>query len=559
MQDNGYIEEYREAIRKGDIIAGHELIDELDNLIADKSDPRFRFDTEEADIRMGFIENCVRLTKSPFYNKPMRLMLWQKAFISAVYGFYMADDGTERFREILLMLARKGGKSEFCSALILTDFFIGGSGRDIVCSSNDDNQADILYQACDTMRQLIDPKNLDSWRNQKGLRCLYNNNKVFKISERVKNKEGRNIDLAIADETHELRDGVIINSIKQSQSLKPNPKFISITTEGFVQDGWLAKELIRMRRIIRGEIEDAASVRTLPWLYTQDSEAEVWNGNRENRLWMKSNPSLGIVKRYDYLEQQIAHARESKEDRAFVLTKDFNIPQLTSEAWLMSEDISYDSSFSIDWISGAVCVGGVDLAETTDTASAWILAIKPDDDRIYGVTMTWIPSSKLDPKLDDSQGGARYAEWQREGCLRVDDSGNYLDTTIVADWFYELYKKYRIRLYKCGYDVRFSKEWTDRMSDYGFDTEMVYQRPEVMSLPIRMVEKDLQCHRLMGLTSVSRWSFANCALKLDAKGYAMIAKIDGQASRRIDNAVSCVIAYEMLRRYQADLRRALVR
>ena len=332
MQDNGYIEEYREAIRKGDIIAGHELIDELDNLIADKSDPRFRFDTEEADIRMGFIENCVRLTKSPFYNKPMRLMLWQKAFISAVYGFYMADDGTERFREILLMLARKGGKSELCSALILTDFFIGGSGRDIVCSSNDDNQADILYQACDTMRQLIDPKNLDSWRNQKGLRCLYNNNKVFKISERVKNKEGRNIDLAIADETHELKDGVIINSIKQSQSLKPNPKFISITTEGFVQDGWLAKELIRMRRIIRGEIEDAASIRTLPWLYTQDSEAEVWNGNRENRLWMKSNPSLGIVKRYDYLEQQIAHARESKEDRAFVLTKDFNIPQLTSEA-----------------------------------------------------------------------------------------------------------------------------------------------------------------------------------------------------------------------------------
>ena len=448
--------------------------------------------------------------------------------------------------------------SELSSALLLTDFFIGGRGMDIVCSSNDDNQADILYQACDTMRQLVDPESLDSWRNQKGLRCLVNNNKMFKISERIRAREGRNIDTACFDEAHELKEGSIIKAIEQSQSLKINPKFIVLSTEGFVQDGWLSKELIRCRQILNHEIEDEASIRTLPFLYTQDSTEEVWMGNRENRLWMKSNPTLGVVKRYDYLEQQIALAKQSKEDRAFVLTKDFNIPQLTSEAWLMSEDFSYDwQPFDPSEFHNAVAVGGVDLSETTDLSSAKVILRRPNDPNKYLLSMYWIPEPKLDPKNNDQNAGARYADWQRDGLIRVDAGKNYINTTLVADWFYELYQKYHIRLYKCGYDVKFSQEFTDRMDDYGFDYEMVYQRPEVMSLPNKMVETDLKHRQIIGLNTVDRWCLSNCALKLDAKGYGLVVKIDGQDSRRIDGAVSLIIAYEMYRRYQSDIERYL--
>ena len=125
---NGCLKEYYHQIMTGEIIAGYELKDELSKLMEEMHDDRYIYDTRDADLRMDFMENCVRLTKSPFYGQPMKLMLWQKAFISAVYGFKMADDLTDRFRRILLLIARKNTKSETCSGLALTELITGNDG-----------------------------------------------------------------------------------------------------------------------------------------------------------------------------------------------------------------------------------------------------------------------------------------------------------------------------------------------------------------------------------------------------------------------------------------------
>ena len=168
VEKMSYLIEYREAIRRGEIIAGMELITELDNLIEDLNNPKYIYDTKDAEMRIDFMQNCIRLTKSPFYNKPMKLMLWQKAFIETVFSFKMANETyidssgrkkhVDRFKKILLLIARKNTKSETCSALELTEGIIGNEGADLVCSSNDDIQASILYDAIDTMRLLIDPE-----------------------------------------------------------------------------------------------------------------------------------------------------------------------------------------------------------------------------------------------------------------------------------------------------------------------------------------------------------------------------------------------------------------
>ena len=102
-----YLLEYREAIRRGEIVAGQELITELDNLIRDLDNDRYIYDTTDAYNRISFMENCIKLTKSPFYGKPMKLMLWQKAFIEVMYSFKMADTGFDRFQRIVLLIARK--------------------------------------------------------------------------------------------------------------------------------------------------------------------------------------------------------------------------------------------------------------------------------------------------------------------------------------------------------------------------------------------------------------------------------------------------------------------
>ena len=148
--DNSALLEYKARIETGEILVGRELWQELTRLADDMSNERYFYDTADALKRMHFMEHCVRLTKSPFYNKPMILMLWQKAFIETIYSFKMTEESAEkgfsidRFKKILLLIARKNTKSETCSGLAETELFIGNAGADIVCSSNDDNQASIV-------------------------------------------------------------------------------------------------------------------------------------------------------------------------------------------------------------------------------------------------------------------------------------------------------------------------------------------------------------------------------------------------------------------------------
>lgn len=553
IKTNGWLEEYYQKIMSGEIIAGYELKDELTKLMDDMNDDRYIYDTSDADMRIDFMQHCIRLTKSPFYGQPMILMLWQKAFISVAYGFKMASDQTDRFRRILLLIARKNTKSETCSGLGLTEMIIGNDGADIVCSSNDDNQAGILYNAIDTMRLMIDPKQKDTWKNQQWIKCKINGSKVFKLSDRTRNKEGRNIDFAVIDEVHEMKDNVIIKSIEQSQSLKPNPKLFLITTEGFVNDGFLDGELIKARKIISGEDDSISAERYLPWLYTQDSEQEVWN---DERTWMKSNPTLGIVKRWDYLREQVDAARRSKVDRMFTLSKDFNFKVSNSEAWLMGELLEYSRVFNLDDFRGSIVLGGVDLAETTDMCSAKVLMMKKDDPTKYIHSMYWIPESKL-KQSDDKESGAKYVEWAKEGLIRIVE-GNEVDVSLIADWFAELYKEHDIRLYKAGYDQRFAKEFLKRMDEYGFEYEMIYQNRYVLTSPMRLVEADIRDQLInRNDNPIDIWCLGNTSIQMWDTGHIMPIKIKNQANRRIDGTLSEIMAYEMLRRYKTEMTNAL--
>lgn len=551
--DNSYLLEYHARIESGEIIVGRELWAELERLREDILSEAYIYDTDDALLRMDFMENCIRLTKSPYYNKPMVLMLWQKAFIEAVYSFKMSDTTFRRFKKVLLLIARKNTKSETCSALGLSEFFLGNEGADIVCSSNDDNQASIIYDSIDTMRLLIDPDELDTHRNQRFLLNKNTNSKIFKLSDRTRNKEGRNIDVAFLDESHEMKDNVIAKSIEQSQSLKDEPLFINLTTEGFITDGYLDNELKKARAIINGEDDGIMAERTLPWLYTQDSEAEIWQNPKS---WVKSNPSLGIVKKWEYLDEQIDLAKNSKSDRIFVLSKDFNIKQNSAVSWLNLEEYDYKAVYNLEDFKGCICLGAVDLSETTDLTSAKILMMRPGDRTKYIYSMYFIPESKLDDS-DDRQAGAKYKEWAAEGYITITE-GNDIDLAVVADWFYSLYKDYNIKLWKCGYDQRFAKDWINRMELYGWskasdDLVMILQNAQTLSNAIKLLEADFN-HQLVNYNDnpVDKWNLGNASIKVNDLGQCLLVK--SEPSKRIDGAVCKAILYEMYRQNRTEFR-----
>ena len=563
-QDNSFLLRYKAEIDEGTILVGQELYQELENLVDDLfHNDEYFFDPDSAHLRMNFMEGCIKLTKSPFYGKPMVLMLWQKAYIEAFYAFKMAREYRDhkklidRFKKSLLLIARKNTKSETCSALANSEFIVGNEGSDIVCSSNDDAQASIVYDAVDMMRQLYDPESLDTKRNQRFILNKGTQTKIFKLSDRTRNKEGRNIDFAILDEVHEMQTNVIAKSIEQSQSLKENPKFIEITTEGFVIDGYLDSELRKARAIIFGEDDSISAARFLPWLYTQDSVQEIF---QDKRTWQKSNPTIGIIKRWDYLEEQVDLAKASKADRIFVLSKDFNIKQAAVESWLNIEDYSYPAVYDLEKLRGSYCLGHVDLAETTDLCCAKALVMLPDDPVKYIITMYFIPQSKLEPDNDDHNAGAKYKEWAQAGYITVCE-GNDIDVSLCADWFYTLLKKHGITLYKCGYDQRFAKDWLARMDEYGWtkqygEVEMVLQNAQTLNNALLLVEADLKA-RLINYDEnpVDRWCFSNSCLKVNDLRQALCVKTEN--AKKIDGSVAFISLYEMYRRYRSDLRKLI--
>lgn len=547
---------YYDAICKGEIIAGQDIKTELENLIADLDNHEFIYDTRDADIRISFIESCIRLTKSPYYGKPMILLPWEKAFIEVSYSFKIESldtgDWVDRFQEILLLITRKNGKTELIAALELTELILGDNGSDIVCSGTNDGTADLAYTAIDTMRLLIDPKSVDTWRNQKGITCFANNNHIYKLSDSTRQKEGRNIDVAGIDEIWSLLDDGIYKPIQQSTSTKDKFKIFMFGSEGFV-DGFLNEKRAEYTGIIYGENDTDAAKRKLPWIYSQDDEREVWetDGRGINPAWEKSNPSIGKIKKWSYLKDRVDEARKSKADRAFVLSKDFNFKVSNSEAWLLREMLLNSYSFNIADFKNSICLGGVDLAETTDMCAAKILMMKPNDKTKYIYQHYWIPESKLESS-DDITAGAKYGEWARNGLLTIHE-GNEVDVSKIADWFGDLYKQYKIRLYKCGYDQRFAKEFVKRMDDYGFEVEMILQNRYVLSNPMRLVEADIKDGVInYNGNPIDIWCLENTSVQIWDTGHIMPVKVKGQAARRIDGALALIDVYEMLRRYRTD-------
>ena len=560
--DNSYLLRYKAEIECGKILVGQELFQELENLTEDLfHNEDYYYDTSSANLRMDFMENCIRLTKSPYYNKPMVLLLWQKAFIETLYSFKMAREFQDnkkvidRFRKALLLIARKNAKSETCSALGNAEFIVGNAGADLVCSSNDDAQSSIVYDAVDTMRQLYDPNDLDTKRNQRFILNKGTNTKIYKLSDRTRNKEGRNIDWGILDEAHEMKTNVIAKSIEQSQSIKENPKFIIITTEGFVVDGYLDNLLKTARKIVSGEDDSISATRFLPWLYTQDSEQEIFQNPRS---WQKSNPTLGIIKRWDYLEMQVDLAKKSKPDRIFVLSKDFNFKQNAVESWLNIEDYTYNATYDMEDLRGSYCLGHVDLAETTDLCCCKALVMKPNDKTKYIITMYFIPQTKLEIENDDHNAGAKYKEWAKNGYITICE-GNDIDLSLCADWFYKLLKEYDIKLYKCGYDQRFAKDWLKQMEVYGWskqygDVEMVLQNAQTLNNALLLVEADLKAHLInYNENPVDRWCFKNSCLKVNELRQALCIKTEN--AKKIDGSVTLISLYEMYRRYRSDLKK----
>lgn len=545
-----FLEEYWDLIQRREVVVGYWIREAMRNLIEDLDDPDFRYDTAEAHKRIRFMETMCLQSKAPYYMKPLDLMPWQRAWWEAVYSFKIADTGLRRFTEGLLEIARKNGKSTAFAADGNCDLFCGEGGSDICCASNDDRQARLIWSEIAGMRSRLDPKKTITGQNLVEIRNFMRNITVFRLSSKTQNKDGFNISKTYLDESHDIDEengqSEIAEACWRGMSSKDEPLFLNCTTQGFNRDCYLDHKISYAKKVISHEIDDP---HFLAFLFEQDSEQEIW---QDERSWEKSNPSIRYgVKKIAKLRRDVEAAKYDKATRIHLLTKDFNIPQTNAQSWLMLEDFDYpQDAWEPEDLRGSIFLGAVDLAATTDLANAKALIMRPGSKTRYILSHYFIPESKLEAS-DDREAGADYKEWARQGYITISE-GNDIDIAGVADWFYRLYKDFGLRPYKIGYDQRYAKTFLDRCEEYGFDTEMLAQGRN-LSNAMKLTEADLKSKLInYNRNPVDRWCLSNCCCEVDNVGQIQPVKPSGLNSKRIDGAVTLIMATEVLRRYRSD-------
>lgn len=564
-----HIVQYYNSIKEGHILAGIDLKLQLEVLVKELKDPIYqninniKIDFEESEKRIRFIETKCKHFEAPFAGKPFLLEIWQKALVEAIFAIKIYDDELERYvrkyQDVLFLVGRKNGKTPFISAICLAEWFCGEMGKKILCASNDYEQADLMFQAMNSMREespslaKVTRKNVKGiffgnpkQKTKKGKFSYQNKGSIRKLSAKTGAKEGRNIGIGAVDEVFEMKDDSTVMPIRQALSTQDEPLYFELTTEGFTQDGYLDKRLQDARKSLNGELKRP---RWLIWLYTQDSEQEVW---QDEKTWVKSNPGLGKIKKWSFLRQMIEESKTSSSKRAFVLAKDFNIKQNNASAWLQESDIINELVYDIDDLKGSIAIGAVDLSETTDLTNARVLIMKPGSKIKYFITKYFIPESKLEEVTKSEK--ERYIEWakSKEGYLHI-CPGNEVDYSDVVAWFVSLYKKYGIRVFKTGYDRWNAKSFVSEMNDYGFELEKITQDVYNMSNPMKLLEADLKANLVnYNQNPIDKWCLENTSCKTDNLQRIMPVKVQDIKLRHIDGAVTMIIAYSTFDRFRKE-------
>lgn len=563
-----FIRAYWKDIQSGKAIVGYYVKRQMELLIADLDNPDLMIDFAESEKRIRFIERECRHSEAPFADKPFILMLWQKAVIEAIFAIkiYSAEAGKyiRKYQEVLLVVARKNGKTPMASAISLADWCCGEMGTKILYGSNDYDQADLLFMATDAMREASPKLARCTHRNQKGIFfgnikqknrrgkfTAQNKGSIRKLSARTSAKEGRNIKIGVVDEVHELKDDAFIMPIRQALSTQEESLYIELTTEGFIDEGYLDERLKLAAAVLDGEVDKP---NFLIFWFAQDSEEEIW---RDENSWLKSNPSLGVVKKWSFLRGMVEDAKLSASTRAFVLAKDFNIKQNSASAWLTEDVITNKATFDVESLRGQFYIGGFDFSETTDLTAACALFVNPYTHDKHALTMFFVPEIKANALIEDNPLNPErknYVDWARQGLVTI-CPGTEVDPDAVISWFVGLLKNYDCRPLRIGFDNWHATGIKNGLSAvFGAD---VLERVgmDFMSLNGAMssLESDLTLKKLNYQDNpVTRWNLRNTALKLNTIGLKMPVKKFGSPKNRIDGAVALMIAYATFSRFRSD-------
>ena len=552
-----YIEEYYQFLLKNPDKACKKILLVYKKLIQDIYKPKiisfyneateeeethtYVFDLKKANRPIEFIEKYCRHSKGKWARQPIKLELWQKATIQAIFGFVDKDTRIRKYIKAALFIGRKNGKSTLSAAIglyMLTADGEGGAECYSVAVKKD--QAKLVWEEAKRMVKKS-PVLL------KRIRCLVNGlfydraESLFKALASMDNSlDGLNASYVAADEIHAWEVKNLLDVLYDSMASREQPLLFETSTAGKVRENVYDDEYDYYENIIKGYegLEGGIVDETvLPFIYELDNKKE-W---LDEKKWFKANPGLGTIKSYNFIRNKIIKAKNSPKELSNILCKDFNIPQTSDEKWLTFETAINKATFGIDTVRNTYAIGGADLSSTTDLTCATLLVFK--NKTKYVLQQYFIPEANLDYKIKEDK--IPYDRWRERGLVTVCE-GATVNYTDVTNWFLKMNREYGISALWVGYDPWRAPYWVEEMEEVGFQMIQVRQGPKTMSNPMKQLEGDL-IEKAVNYNNnpILAWCLTNTAVKRDENDN--IRPVKGRQQRaRIDGTVSLIIAYCVL-------------
>ena len=505
---NNPIFEYQEAIENGDVTVGFWIRTFYAWLCRQLLEGKLTCDARKAGKAIRFIESFCHHSKGR--NDLLKLELWQKAFVATIFG--VVDIwGCRQFREVLLVVGRKNGKSLLAAAIIACALILDREyGAEVYCVAPKLTQADIIYscfwqtvKAEPDLRELIEPK-------KNGYYMESMNSWLLKIAFNSKKSDGFNPHVTACDEIASwpgdkgLKQYEVMVSATGSRK---QPLTLSTTTAGYENDGIYDELMKRSTGFLMGRSRET---RLAPFLYMID-DIDKWDDMEELK---KANPNLGVSISAEYLQEQIQIAYGSLSKKAEFLTKHCNVKQNSSQAWLRSPDIESVAgpALRLEDFRGCYCVGGIDLSRTTDLTACCVVIERGG--KLYTFAHFFLPANKLEEATE--RDGLPYSLYVQQGWLTL-SGDNFVQYQDCYKWFVELIEKYRIYPLQIGYDRYTAQYLVQDLQRYGFHMDDVYQgfnlTPVINEMEGLVKDKTLQ----IGDNAILKVHLGNAAMKTDTQ------------------------------------------
>jgi len=476
---NNYIYTYYQQIVEKSVTVGRWVRMWYEQIIHGLEDGTYHFDQKRANEVINFIERYTHHHEGPLAPGLIRLENWQKAFLSVVYGI-VDDTGKRQFREIVLLIGRKQGKTALLSGLGCHHLFKdGGYGARVYVCAPKLEQSRLCYEGIyQTIRQepMMDRM---TKRRRTDLYVEKNNSSAQPLAFSAKKSDGLNISMAICDEFGAwqgepgLRQAEVV---KSSQGARPEPLLFYISTANFIDGGLYDEILKRSTAVLNGTSKET---RLAPFLYMID-DPDKWNDINELR---KSLPNLGVSVGVDYMLEEIAVAEGSLSKKSEFLTKYCNLKQNSSQAWLTAQDVKkcFGNEKTFEDFRHTYALGGIDLSLAVDLTAAVIVIEK--DGVSWFFTQFFMPENKVEEAT--ARDGLPYRIYAQRGLLTICGE-NTVDYHAVHEWFQMLEREYEILPLKVGYDRYSAAYLVQDMEADGYDMESVSQGSNLTGVLIDM-------------------------------------------------------------------------